>query len=104
MGKGVEQLVSFNGSGKKDRKNGNDPFCLPSTLKMNIPSGDEIFGSDKKSPKDVQFEKKYEEGENYFNNNNYKKAIECFEKVIQLDPDYLSAYNFLAKIYRSKEI
>lgn len=41
----------------------------------------------------------YDDGDAYFEEGNYSKAIESFERVIELDPDYTDAHNGAADAY-----
>jgi tetratricopeptide (TPR) repeat protein len=42
---------------------------------------------------------KLNQGFKHFGNQDYKKAIECFKKAIELDPNFDTAYNALAEAY-----
>ena len=63
-------------------------------------SSTDVFGGNDTIPSTPQTAQEwYERGKEAFNNDNYEEAINCFEKGIELDPDYVEAYYDLGDIY-----
>ena len=89
----MNELADENEHWKKGKKglfdpprSGGDPFSVPSVLKLNIPTLDEESDNEENALKELEFEKMFLEGEKSYSCGEYKKAIECFEESLKLDP------------------
>jgi len=67
-------------------RSGGDPFSVPSVLKLNIPSMDGEPDNEENELKELEFERMFLEGEKSYSCGDYKRAIECFEESLKLNP------------------